>query len=264
MRVMVEEHFAAVGGGRVRYLETGSGWPVLLLHAFPLNADLWMPQLERAPAGFRFIAPDVAVRPGVETMDEMAADVLDLADHLEIERAVIGGISMGGYVTFAAYRQAPERFTGMLLANTRSAADTPDARHARDRLIALAREKGPSAIADEMMPKLLGATSLRERPDVQAQVRRMASAGTPESIAGALAAMKGRPDASDMLERISCSTLVIGAEEDAVTPLEEVERMQRRIPRSRMVILREAGHLSNLEAPEDFSRAMFDFLESRM
>jgi pimeloyl-ACP methyl ester carboxylesterase len=124
MRVMVEEHFATIGGHRVRYLETGSGWPVLLLHAFPMNADLWRPQLERAPEGWRLIAPDVMARAGTKSIDEMAADVLRLADHLEVERAVIGGISMGGYVTFAMFRQAPERFTGMLLANTRAAADT--------------------------------------------------------------------------------------------------------------------------------------------
>jgi pimeloyl-ACP methyl ester carboxylesterase len=264
MRVMVEEHFASIGDRRVRYLETGSGWPVLLLHAFPLNADLWAPQLERAPEGFRFIAPDVATRPGAETIDEMAADVLLMAEHLEIERAVIGGISMGGYVTFSAYRQAPERFSGMLLANTRAAADTADARQMRDRLIALAREKGPSAIVDDMMPKLLGATSLRERADVQAQVRRIAGSNTAESIAGALMAMKSRADMSDMLERISCATLVIGGDEDAATPLDEVERMQLRIPRSRFVTLHGAGHLSNLEAPEDFSRALTDFLVSRM
>lgn len=260
----MEEHFAAVGGRRVRYLEAGSGWPVLLLHAFPLNAHLWTPQLERAPDGFWFIAPDVRARDGAETIDEMAADVLRLADHLEIERAVIGGISMGGYVTFAAYRQAPDRFVGMLLANTRSAADTPDARRTRDRLIALARDKGPSAVVDDMMPKLLGATTLRERVDVQAQVRQIAGSSTAESIAGALVAMKSRADVSDMLERISCATLVIGADEDTATPLDEVERMQLRIPRSRLVILRGAGHLSNLEAPEDFSRALTDFLVSRM
>jgi pimeloyl-ACP methyl ester carboxylesterase len=261
---MVEEHFASIAGRRVRYLEIGSGWPVVLLHAFPMNADLWAPQLERAPRGFRFIAPDVTAHPGAESIDAMAADVLRLADHLEIERGVIGGISMGGYVTFSAYRQAPERFSGMVLANTRSAADTADARNVRDRLVALAREKGPSAIVDEMMPKLLGTTSLRERADVQAQVRRIGGSNPAESIAGALIAMKGRADVSDMLERISCATMVIGADEDVATPLEEVERMQSRIPRSRLVILRRAGHLSNLEAPDDFSRALTDFLVSRM
>jgi 3-oxoadipate enol-lactonase len=261
---MVEEHFAAIGGRRVRYLEVGSGWPVLLLHAFPMNADFWRPQLERAPAGWRLIAPDVTAVPGAESVDEMAAGVLRLAEHLEVERAVIGGLSMGGYMAFAMYRQAPERFSGMLLANTRAAADTPEVRQGRDRLIAMAREKGAAAIADEMLPKLLGATSTRERPDVVATVRRIAESNSPEALAGALIALKTRPDASNMLERISCATLVVGADEDVVTPLAEVERMQLRIPRSRLVVLHGAGHLSNLEAPEEFSRALTDFLTSRM
>ncbi len=261
---MVEEHFASVGGRRVRYLEIGSGWPVLLLHAFPMNADMWRPQLERAPAGWRLVAPDVIPRTGAETIDAMAADVLRLADHLEIDQAVIGGLSMGGYVTFAAYRQAPERFAGMLLANTRSAADTPDGRNGRERMIALARENGTSAIADEMMPKLLGASSRRARPGLEADVRAIAESCAPEAVAGALAAMRDRPDSTPMLERISCATLVIASDEDAVVPLAEMEQMQRRIPRSRFVVLHGASHLSNLEAPDQFSKALTDFFASRL
>jgi pimeloyl-ACP methyl ester carboxylesterase len=264
MMQMVEEHFAAVGGRRVRYLEAGGGWPVLLLHAFPMNADQWRPQLERAPAGWRLVAPDVVARPGAERVEAMAADVLELADHLEIERAVIGGLSMGGYLTFAAYQQAPERFVGMLLANTRSAADTPDGRIGRERMIALVRDRGTSAIVDEMLPKLLGATARRDRPDLQAEVRRIAESCSPEGVAGALAAMRDRPDSTPTLERISCTTLVIGADEDVVTPLAEMERMQERIPRSRFVVLRGAGHLSNLEVADQFSRALTDFFASRM
>ena len=261
---MVEEHFATLDGRRVRYLEAGVGWPVLLLHAFPMNADLWRPQLERAPDGWRLIAPDMTAKPGAESVEGMASDVLRLADHLEIERTVIGGLSMGGYLTFAAYRQAPDRFAGMLLANTRAAADTPEVRKGRDRMIALAREKGAAPIADEMLPKLLGATSLRERPEVTERVRLIAESLPPESIAGALAAMKQRPDSTALLERISCATLVVGADEDVVTPLSEVEQMQDRIPRSRLVVLHRAGHLSNLETPEQFSQALTDFFASRM
>lgn len=261
---MVEEHFATIDDRRVRYLETGVGWPVLLLHAFPLNAELWRPQLERAAEGWRLIAPDLTPKPGAESIEGMAADVLRLADHLEIDRAMIGGLSMGGYVTLAAYGQAPERFLGMLLANTRATADTAEARLGRDRMIALAREKGAAAIADEMLPRLLGATSLRGRPEVCERVRGLVESLPPESIAGALAAMKIRPDSTSILERISCATLVVGADEDVVTPLAEVEQMQNRIPRSRLVVLRRAGHLSNLETPEQFSQALTDFFASRM
>jgi pimeloyl-ACP methyl ester carboxylesterase len=261
---MVEERFAVVGSRRVRYLEAGSGWPVLLLHAFPLNATMWRPQLEAAPDGWRLVAPDVTGGADGASIEAMAADLLRLLDHLEIERAVIGGVSMGGYVTFAAYRQAPQRFVGMLLANTRSAADTPDGRAGRERMIALVGERGASAVADEMIPKLLGETTRRERPELVADVRRLAASSAPEDVARALAAMRDRPDSTPMLEQISCATLVVGSDEDVVIPLAEVEQMQRRIPRSRLVVLRGVGHLSSLEAPGQFSQALMDFVTSPM
>lgn len=244
----------------MRVLEAGTGWPVVLLHAFPMSADMWRPQLERAPAGWRFVAPDMSGT----TMDAMAVGVLRLLDGLDIERAVIGGLSMGGYVTFAAYRLAPERFSGMVLANTRAAADTPQGREGRQKMIALAREQGAPAIAAEMLPKLLGPTTRAERPDVQATVRAIAESRTPDAIADALGAMMERPDSTAGLERISSATLVIAGEEDTLIPLKEVEAMQRRIPRSRLVVLHRAGHLSNLETPDEFSRALADFLTSNM
>jgi pimeloyl-ACP methyl ester carboxylesterase len=131
-------------------------------------------------------------------------------------------------------------------------------------MIALARGTGAAAVADEMLPKLLGATSLGERPDVQDRVRRIAESIPPESIAGALTAMRERPDSTPMLGRISCATLVVAADEDVVTPLSEAEQMQDRIPRSRLVVLHRAGHLSNVETPEQFSQALTDFFASRM
>lgn len=260
MNRMIAERHATIAGRQTRFLEAGTGWPVVLLHAFPVNADLWRPQLERLPPEYRFVAPDMSGT----TMDEMATGVLQLMDHLEIERAVIGGLSMGGYATFAVYRLAPERFSGMLLANTRATADTAQAREGRQRMMAMAREKGPSAIADEMLPKLLGATSKTERPELQSRVRAMATSSTGEAMATALGAMMERPDTTPSLHRISAATLVIGSDEDGVTPLEEVEAMQLRIPRSRLVVLHRAGHLSNLEAPDEFSKALADFLVANM
>jgi pimeloyl-ACP methyl ester carboxylesterase len=112
MRRMVREHRVDLSGRTTRYLESGAGWPLVLLHAFPLSAEMWRPQLERAPRGWRLIAPDIrgfGASPfdtaSVPTMDEYAADVVALLDHLELERAVIGGLSMGGYITFALLRR---------------------------------------------------------------------------------------------------------------------------------------------------------------
>lgn len=244
----------------LRYLEVGSGWPVILLHAFPVNADMWRPQLDRAPDGWRFIAPDLRG----DTMDAMSARVERLLDHLEIERAVIGGLSMGGYVTLAMHRRAPERFSGVVLADTRATADSAQVREGRQRLIALARDKGADAIADEMIPKVLGATSRRMHPELMAQVRELSCASGGEQLAAALTAMLHRSDSTPILDRISEATLVICGDEDGVTPCDEMEAMQRRISRSRFVVLHGAGHLSNLEKPDEFSKALADYLVSNM
>ena len=239
-----------------RFLEAGTGWPVVLLHAFPLNADMWRPQLERVPSGWHFIAPDLRG----STVEEMASAVLKLLDALHIDGAVIGGLSMGGYVTFALYRLEPARLHGMMLADTRATADTAEARAQRERLIALVRDKGSAAIAEEMLPKLLGKTTLRERHDLQTEVRDMAASVPPQDIEAALTAMLRRPDSTPLLDRISFATLVICGDEDAATPLAEVEQLHQHIPRSRFVVLQGAGHLSNLEKPDEFSLVLTDFL----
>lgn len=265
----MHERTATLNGRSVRYLEAGAGWPVILLHGFPLTADMWRPQLEAAPQGWRFIAPDLrglgpmAGEPAA-TLDDMARDVVGLLDELRLERAVIGGLSMGGYVTFALFRLAPERFSALLLANTRAGADSDESRAARDRMSALVRERGASAVADEMMPKLLGRTTHQTRPDVEPVVRTMIEGNTVEGIDGAIHAMKSRPDATPLLEQLGRPALVVASDEDALIPLAESAAMDRLLPRSQLVTLTGAGHLSNLEAPADFSEALANFLRAHL
>lgn len=270
---MIRESRITVGERSMRYLEAGTGWPVVLLHAFPFNADMWRPELERVPEGWRFIAPDlrgfgpdapIAARDAVRTLDEMAADVRSLLDRLEIERAVIGGLSMGGYVTFALFRAAPDRFTGMILADTKPQADTPEGRAGRRAMIEAAQAGGSAAVADMMLPKLLGRTTQTRRPTLAPQVRRMIEQERVEGIVGALEAMIARPDSTPDLPRIACPALVIVGDEDELTPPAHAEMMQNHIPRSRLVVLPEAGHLSSLEAPDGFTLAMADFLASNL
>src|SRR5919201_927879 len=143
----------------VRYLEAGAGWPVLLIHAFPLSADMWRPQLELVPDGWRFIAPDLAgfrgpdtpldsrfAVPAVRSLDDYARRLGRLLDVLELDRAIIAGLSMGGYITLAMFRVQPERFSGMLLADTRPQADTTEGRSARTAMRQLVREQGAPAV----------------------------------------------------------------------------------------------------------------------
>lgn len=239
---------------------------VVLIHAFPLNAGLWRPQVDRAPSGWRFLTPDLpgfggSTRPPARSMDDMARAVLAAMDAEEVRRAVIGGMSMGGYVTLALYRLAPERFTGMILADTRATADSEQQREARHRMIVSARLAGPSAVADEMLPKLLGATSHRDRPQLAVRVREMIERNSAEAIAGAVEAMMGRPDSRPMLAGISVPTLVLCGTEDVLTPPQDSEALHASIPGSRLAMLEQAGHLSNIEAPDRFSFALNAFLD---
>jgi len=251
----------------LRYFESGGGRPVLLLHAFPLSADQWLPQLHRVPLGFRFIAPDLrgfrGVGPAFEdpglgqlSMDDYAQDVLALAAHLELDRFVLCGVSMGGYVAFALQRLAPGRVAGLILSNTRAAADSAEGRAGRDRMIDLARREGPEAVAREMVPRLLGKTTGESQPDLAEAVRRLIVVNSVDGIVSALVALKGRPDSAPGLGQIACPALVITGDEDAIIPVSEAEVMTRGIPNASIVVLPKIGHLSNLEDPGAWSRAV--------
>jgi pimeloyl-ACP methyl ester carboxylesterase len=257
----------------VRYLEAGSGRTVLLLHAFPLSADQWLPQFQRLPPGWRAVAPDLRgfrgqaassgdVAEDAATMEMYAADVLALMAHLEIGRAVIAGLSMGGYVAFAVLRRAPQAVEGLVLANTRATPDSAEALAGRDRLIAAAEHDGATAVADAMLPKLIGETSHREQPDLEYAVRRLIESNAPAGIAAALRAMKARPDSTPLLATIACPTLVISGSDDALIGAGEVEQLHREIPGARHAAIPRAGHLTNLEAPAVFNQAMTEFLMS--
>jgi len=254
----------------VRYLEAGGGRPVVLLHAFPFSADQWLPQLARLPPGIRVVAPDLRgfrgagpayEQPGLAgvSMDDYAADVLALMTHLEIERAVAGGVSMGGYVAFAVVRRAPARVAGLLLANTRAAADTPEGRAGRARTIALVEREGPSALARDLVPKLLGTTTSRDQPDLAESLAHLTRMNSTEAVVAALRAMRDRPDSTPLLPSIACPTTIVAGEEDAIVPMAEAEAMQRAIPGARLERLPHVGHLSNLEAPAAWARLLAAF-----
>ena len=253
--------------GEMAWLEAGAGWPLVLIHAFPLCADMWRPQLDAVPAGWRFIAPDLrgfGNGPRVTatmTMDDYALDVCALMDGVGLEKAAIGGLSMGGYVTFAIFRKEPMRFSGMVLADTRSQADTPQGREARLQMRALLAERGPAGIAEQMLPKLLspaaGSTAVRD-------VRWMIESADPAGIDAAIGALMTRPDSTPDLVRIACPTLVVVGDADAITPVADAEAMQRMIQRSTLTVIPGAGHLSSLEQPDAFSRVLGDHLQSAL
>ena len=253
--------------GPMTWLEAGAGWPLVLLHAFPLTAEMWRPQLEHVPADWRFIAPELSSAVparGERTIDDYAADAGALLDSLKVDEAVIGGLSMGGYIAFALFRRSPELFSGMILADTRSHPDSPQGREGRVKMRELVAREGVGAIADQMLPRLLSKQTMDERPELVRSVREIIESNSPRAVDAALDAMMTRPDSTPDLARVSCATLVIVGEEDAVTPPAAADAMHRAIGRSVLVRLTGAAHLSSLEQPDAFSRALADFLLSHI
>ncbi len=257
-----------MNGRVVRCLETGLGRHCLLLHAFPLGADMWRPQLERVPAGWHFIAPDFRGFGGSSIdstrlgMADYAGDVLKLMDSLSMADAVIGGLSMGGYVAFEIFRQAPERVSGLLLADTRASADSDEGRRSRSELLETVRTRGVKAVADEMLPKVLGATTQKSRPEVVAEVRRLIESTGAPAIEAATFALMRRIDSTPDLPHIACPTLIVVGSEDVVTPVKDAEAMKERIRGAQLSVIPEAGHLSSLEAPEVFSTTITTWVAS--
>lgn len=261
-------HTVRVEGRSVQYLSSGEGRRTLVfLHAFPMGAQMWTPQLGGFD-GWRVIVPalpgfdgsDRWPDPSVETY---ARQVIGLLDALGVERPVVGGLSMGGYVTFAWLRQAPGRAAAIILADTRATADAPEARPSRERMIELAMSGGPSAVADDFLPKLFGPTTLGHRPTVVAAVRRMIEAQRAEVIADAVGVLMTRPDSRPQLATTGLPTLVVVGEEDSLTPPADAEAMHAALgDRSTLVRIPRAGHMANLEDPEAFNAAVERFLHA--
>ena len=262
--------------GGLRYLEAparGVDRPqgtLVLIHAFPLNARFWEPQLSLADRGWRVLAPQLGgvdggrEQPPTTSIDDYAGTVFDLLDQLHVHEAVIGGLSMGGYVTMAMFRHAPRYFRGMLLADTRPQADTPEGLEGRARMLQLLRDKGPSAVADEMMPKLLGETTRRTQPELTERVRSLILSNSSDAIAGAIAALRSRQDSTSLLASVRCPTLIIVGEEDTLTPPQLSRDMHRAIAGSELVVVPGAGHLTSLEQPSPFNEALARFLDHRV
>ena len=179
--------------------------------------------------------------------------------HLNIEQAAIGGLSMGGYITFALHRKAPQRFRSMILADTRAEADTSEAKAGREKMQAAVREKGAQAAADAMLPKLLGASGSGVNP-LSIAVREIMLKNEAQGIVDAIEALKTRPDSTPTLKQIACPALVIVGDQDEVTPIPLAEVMAREIPQATLTVIPGAAHLANMQQPDAFNRALWAFL----
>lgn len=268
----VTRQYCHIGSRTIAYLDSAPGNATLrtyvLLHAFPIGANLWEPQMRNIPAGWRLITPDLRGFGGSTELDSAAAssmsdyadDVGDLLDELGIERVVIGGASMGGYATLAFVQKSGDRVDGLVLANTRATADSPEARANRRNMLALLDREGPSGVAREMMPKLLGTTTRETNPEVEATVRRLIKQQSPLAIRAAIHRMMHRPDSTPLLAHVTVPTLVVTGEEDTLIPIDESRAIAAAVKDAALVVIPKAGHLSNLEQPDAFNDALNPFL----
>lgn len=250
------------------YTDLGAGPPIVLIHGYPFNRSLWTEQAELLRSKHRVVAPDLRgfgesdSSEGPATMSRMADDVASLMDALEIERAVIGGLSMGGYVALAFARMFPARVSAMVLADTRAQADTEEGKQTRSQQAEKALSEGMAGIADAMLPKLLTPETVSKRPELVKRVRDMMLKTKPEGAAAALLGMAERDDQTEFISSIQVPALIIVGREDAITPVADSEKMQSRIAGSRLVVIENAGHVSNLEQTEQFNDALLGFLSS--
>lgn len=251
------------------YRDRGAGLPILFVHGFPLDGALWQPQLDRLSDTYRVIVPDLrgfgdSAQCLAVLMKRYADDLRALLDELEIERVVLAGLSMGGYVAFAFYRQYPNRVRGLVLVDTRPQADTEEDQDNRVATAERVRTQGPGVLADDMVEKLLSPATLENRPDVARMAHKMMARQSITGIIAALYGMSERPDSRPMLGEISAPALVVVGADDTVTPVGDAEAMVEAIPGAELAVIADAGHLSNLEQPEAFNRALREFLDSRV
>jgi 3-oxoadipate enol-lactonase len=234
---------------------------LVLLHAFPLDQEMWRPQLDALGGVAKVVTldlPGFGAAPGDPGWSvDSAADKVAAAVPGQI---VLGGLSMGGYVAMAFARRHADRLTGLILADTRGDPDDAAGKQNRDRLASMTREFGPFKVYEGMIPKVVCDETRERRPRVMEEVRRIAAKQSAEGVIDGLIALRDRPDAMPELALITVPTLIIVGEEDSVTPPQAADAMAREIPGSKVAIIPGAGHLSNLENPEAFNAAVHDFL----
>lgn len=255
-----------VSGRTVAYDDAGSGRPLVLLHAYPLSREMWRPQIEALSKDFRVLAPDLPGFGGTAgfvdepSVDGMAIAVAEFLDaHSITEPIALGGLSMGGYVALAFARRYPDRLRALILADTRAEPDDSAAKANRDKAIAFAGEHSAVDVIEQMLPKMVSEETRTQRPEVVADVRRIAAAQSIGGIINALKALRDRPDARPELDKIAVPALVLVGAADTLTPPALSQDLAGRT-RGSLEIIPGAGHLSNLERPDIFTAAVRRFL----
>ena len=244
----------------------GEGVPVVLLHGFPLSAEIWTPIRTALEQAARLLTPDLrgfgsSDKPGGSYgMETLADDVVRLADRLGIDRFVLGGHSMGGYVALRLASGHPERLAGLVMVCTRAGVDSPEGRLRREAAIERIGRGEAAAFLDEFVPNLVGPSTRQRGPRLLAELRAMAGEVPDHVLTGCLAGMRDRPDSSAVLARLDVPALVIAGQEDGVVPPDEARAMAAALARATLAVIPQAGHTPSVERPIPTAEAILAFL----
>ena len=240
--------------------------PIVFLHGFPFSHHMWDAQTEVLSTAYRTIAYDLrglgesSLGDGQYTVEGHVEDLLAVLEHFGIEKAVIVGLSLGGYITLRALESHPGRFRAAILCDTRSEADGNEAKINRARAIAAVKSRGSSWFADDFMHKVFAEASFTRIPKVLEQIRTTIARTPPLAIAGTLLALAARTDTTASLPAVTVPTLILVGEHDVTTPPEAARSMHEKIPGSEFHIIPDAAHMSAVENPDEVNRRMLEFL----
>jgi 3-oxoadipate enol-lactonase len=254
----------------VSYNDEGKiGDPVIIfIHGFPFNKSMWNKQMEVLKENYRVIAYDVRGHgnsdAGTEdfSIDLFATDLLNLMDALKIDKAMLCGLSMGGYIALNAVENDPDRFDALILSDTTCTADTPEAKEKRMKTIESIKKDGVEKFADESIENLFAPESFTTKKKEIAAVREMIVHTTEESLCKTLRAFYERKETCSKLSDIYVPVLIMVGEEDKITPLAAAQLMQEKIKESLLSIIGHAGHLSNIENPSEFNDQLEEFVST--
>ncbi len=248
----------------------GDGIAVMLVHGFPLSSEIFAPVRPAIEQAARLVTPDLRgfgysdTPQGDYSMDALAEDVVAVADVLGLDRFVVGGHSMGGYVALRVAERHRDRLAGLILIDTRAGADSMAAAARRDDAVAAIREHGKDAFLASFLPGLVGPSSQRKGGRYLADLQGIAASIPEHVLAGCLRGMRDRPDGAGMLAGLDVPALVVVGAEDTVTPPDEARAMAAALPRARLAVIPEAGHTPTMERPIPTGDAIVAFLREQL
>ncbi|HLP18586.1 MAG TPA: alpha/beta fold hydrolase [Bacteroidota bacterium] len=262
---------AVINNSLTHYIDIGisTAQPVIFLHAFPFTHRMWMlpgGQTESLSGSNRLVAYDVRghgeseIGQGIFTVEFLVDDLIAMMDHLKIRQAIIVGLSMGGYIALRAAERHPARIKALVLCDTKSAADSNEAKIKRSGQIKTIRTDGTRVFAEEFMKGAVSAETIESKPDVVRTLQGMIERTSPVTLCGTLVALAARTDTTPALASIQCPVLILHGEKDALISPAEAKAMKEKIPNAELQLISKAGHLSNAENAEEFNKHLIDFV----